>query len=153
MNFIAPCKPVPAETAWPLVADAAVSAPRRPISGIVGWAHEVFVIDSDSTDRQVEIATTYNAKIDQYPFETYSRKRNWAQTNLLLANEWIYHIDADERVSPPMVAELQKFLGENSIDQQIRGLEVRRLIVFEGRHKLIGTPYRAKAVATPPPVR
>ncbi|MCS6319344.1 MAG: glycosyltransferase family 2 protein [Nitrospira sp.] len=151
MNIIAPCNPEPAETACPLVADAAVPAQRLPISvivvtyneeaniaacleTIVGWAHEVFVVDSDSTDRTVEIATQYNAKIYQHPFETYSRKRNWAQTNLPLANEWVCHIDADERVSPAMVAELQKFFSEKPIDPQIRGLVARRPIVFEGRH-------------------
>lgn len=151
MNIIAPCNPVPAEKTCPLVADTAVPAQRLPISvivvtyneeaniaacldTIVGWAHEVFVVDSDSTDRTVEIAKTYNAKVFQHPFETYSRKRNWAQTNLPLANEWVCHIDADERVSPAMVAELQKLFGEKPIDPQIRGLVVRRLIVFEGRH-------------------
>jgi glycosyltransferase involved in cell wall biosynthesis len=100
---------------------------------IVDWAHEVFVVDSDSTDRTVEIATKYNAKIFQHPFETYSRKRNWAQANLPIANEWVCHIDADERVSPAMVAELRKCFGDKPMDPKIRGLVVRRLIVFEGR--------------------
>lgn len=101
---------------------------------IVGWAHEVFVVDSDSTDRTVEIATKYNAKIFQHPFETYSRKRNWAQANLPIAKEWVCHIDADERVSPAMVAELRKFFGSAPRHERIRGLVVRRLIVFGGKH-------------------
>lgn len=100
---------------------------------IVGWAHEVFVVDSNSTDRTVEIAKQYNAEVFQHPFETYSRKRNWAQLNLPITNEWVCHIDADERVSPAMVDELRRCFGDTALDPQIRGLVVRRLIVFEGR--------------------
>lgn len=103
------------------------------LDSIVSWANEVFVVDSDSTDRTVEIATQYQARIFQHPFETYSRKRNWAQANLPIANEWICHIDADERVSPAMVAKLRQCFGETPLDQRINGLVVRRLIVFEGR--------------------
>lgn len=139
-----------AEESDSIVADALRPADRLPISvivltyneeanigpcldTIVGWANEVFVVDSDSTDRTVEIATGYQAKIFQHPFETYSRKRNWAQANLPIANEWICHIDADERVSPAMVAKLRQCFGDTSLDQRINGLVVRRLIVFEGR--------------------
>lgn len=108
---------------------------------IVNWAHEVFVVDADSTDQTVKIATKYTVKIFQHPFETYSLKWNWAQANLPLANEWVCHIDADERVSPPMIEELRKVFADKPVDQQIRGLVVRSLIVFEGSHIKHGGNY------------
>lgn len=150
MNFVSRSENLLGEEAGGLLTDSVAPPQLLPISvivmthneeanigscleTIVDWADEIFVVDSGSTDRTVEIATKYHAKVFQHPFETYSRKRNWAQTNLPIANEWVCHIDADERVSPAMLAELRKCFADKSIDQHINGLVVRRLIVFEGK--------------------
>ncbi len=101
---------------------------------IVEWAGEVFVVDSGSTDRTLEIAARYTDKIIHHPFENYSRQRNWAQANLPLTYNWVFHIDADERVSPGLVTGLREFLINNTSAEQIAGLLVRRRIEFMGRH-------------------
>ena len=101
---------------------------------IVDWAHEVFVVDSGSTDRTLEIVRTFTDKVVSHPFENYSKQRNWAQTNLPLEHEWVCHIDADERVTLHLVSELRKLFDPSSTPADINGVMVRRQIVFAGRH-------------------
>ena len=48
----------------------------------VGWADAVFVVDSLSTDRTVEIAQTMGAQAHLHPFQGYAQQRNWALENL-----------------------------------------------------------------------
>src|SRR6185295_18982696 len=48
----------------------------------VAWADEVFVLDSFSHDRTVEIARENGAHVVQHAFESYSRQKNWALDNL-----------------------------------------------------------------------
>lgn len=135
----------------PVVAPQAGTVERLPISVIVltyneaaqldaclrsvaDWAGQVFVVDSGSTDTTLEIARRYTSLIYEHPFENYSRQRNWAQSNLPLTYDWVFHIDADERVSPELATELRKFFVKDTQVQQIAGLLVRRRINFMGRH-------------------
>ena len=62
------------------------------------WADEIVVADSFSTDRTVEIARRYGARIEQIPFEGFGKLRNEAVS--LCAHEWIFSLDADERCTP-----------------------------------------------------
>lgn len=101
---------------------------------IVGWAGELFVVDSGSSDRTLEIARQYTDKIVQHPFENYSRQRNWAQTNLPITHDWVFHMDADERVTPELAAALQERFGSEASSGMVAGFLIRRRIEFLGRH-------------------
>lgn len=101
---------------------------------IAGWAHEVFVVDSGSTDRTLDIVRTFTDKVVYHPFENYSKQRNWAQTSLPLGQEWVCHIDADERVTPHLESELRRFFASAPAREHVKGLMIRRQIVFAGRH-------------------
>ena len=104
------------------------------LESVVSWAGEVVVVDSGSSDRTTEIVSQFTDKIYYNKFENYSFQRNWAQDNLPLAFQWLFHVDADERVSVDLVSELQSIFKNGEANQAIAGYLVRRRIEFLGRH-------------------
>jgi glycosyltransferase involved in cell wall biosynthesis len=100
---------------------------------IVDWAGAVFVVDSGSTDHTLEMVAKYTANVVQHPFENYSRQRNWAQNNLPLTYDWVFHVDADERVTPELVDGLRRFFAGEAQTHRADGVLVRRRIQFMGR--------------------
>ncbi len=62
----------------------------------------VFVVDSGSTDRTLEILASRKVAIALHPFENYAQQRNWAQENAPFQTEWVLHLDAGERLTPEM---------------------------------------------------
>jgi glycosyltransferase involved in cell wall biosynthesis len=74
------------------------------------WADEVMVLDSGSTDRTVEIARTLGAQVFFHPFKNYADQRNYALS--LVRTEWVFFVDADERVPPELAAEVREAAQE-----------------------------------------
>ena len=70
----------------------------------VAFAEEIIVIDSFSTDKTVELAESRGVKIVQRKFDNFSNQKNFALD--LASHEWIYVLDADERVSPALRSEI-----------------------------------------------
>ncbi len=101
------------------------------LKSVFGWVEEIFIVDSYSTDKTLEIAKKYTDKIYQHPFENYASQRNWAQENLPLKNEWVFHIDADERATPELAQELERIFSSPHIDAD--SFFISRRTVFMGR--------------------
>lgn len=78
------------------------------LRSIAWWVDEIFVVDSYSEDDTLRIARDFTDKVSQHPFESFAQQRNWAQDNLPLRNDWVLHLDADERVSLQLAAELKR---------------------------------------------
>ncbi len=81
----------------------------------VAWANEIVVVDSGSTDRTREIAREHGARV----IETADWLGFGAQKNRAIdacANEWILVLDADERVTDALCAEIQSALAAPSFD-------------------------------------
>ena len=76
------------------------------------WCDDVHVFDSCSSDRTVQIARDFGATVTQRPFDTESVHKNWGLDNIALRHDWIYQSDADERVTPELVAYLQAFVAD-----------------------------------------
>jgi glycosyltransferase involved in cell wall biosynthesis len=110
------------------------------LQSVADWAGEVFVVDSGSTDRTLEIAELFAARVVSHPFENYSQQRNWALDNLRPHYEWVFNIDADERVTPELAAQMERLFSDNEI-QNIAGIVVSRRTVFLGRPILHGGHY------------
>lgn len=75
----------------------------------VQWADAVLLEDSFSTDGTVEIARELGAHIFQNEFVNFAVARNTALANArALGAEWLFFIDADERVTPELAAEIRR---------------------------------------------
>jgi glycosyltransferase involved in cell wall biosynthesis len=72
----------------------------------LGFADEIVVLDSLSTDRTVEIARRFTDKISEREFTGYSDQKNAAVG--LAANDWVLIVDADEVVTAELAAEVRK---------------------------------------------
>lgn len=76
----------------------------------LAWADEIIVFDSFSTDGTVEIARAMGAKISQRKFDNYAGQRNAALEST--SAEWVFFVDADERATPELAAEIKSKLAE-----------------------------------------
>jgi len=94
----------------------------------VAWADEIFIVDSFSSDRTVEIAREHGTQVVQHAFETYSRQKNWALDNLPFRNEWVLIVDADERVPPELRCEIEHVVHNSWCD----GYYLNRRFIFLG---------------------
>jgi glycosyltransferase involved in cell wall biosynthesis len=95
----------------------------------VGWADEIVVVDSESTDRTREIATSLGARVLVNEWPGFSAQKQLAVDTA--ANDWILSLDADERVSDELRVEIVGLLkgGDPSAD----GYRIPRLSYYMGR--------------------
>jgi glycosyltransferase involved in cell wall biosynthesis len=73
------------------------------------WADDVVLIDSFSTDRTVEIATTLGARVVAVPFNGFGELRNRAIE--ACKHDWIFSLDADERCTEAVRDEILGLLA------------------------------------------
>ncbi len=101
------------------------------LASVAGWADEVFVVDSGSTDETVAIARASGARVVTHPFETHARQWTWALKNLPLRTGWVLALDADQQVTPELQADIHRALA--SPESAAAGYFVNRRQVFRGR--------------------
>jgi glycosyltransferase involved in cell wall biosynthesis len=77
----------------------------------VTWADEIVLVDSGSTDATVEIAKTYASKVVVRDWPGYGPQKNRALD--LARGEWVLSLDADERVTQELHAEIVNLLASN----------------------------------------
>lgn len=76
----------------------------------LAWADEIIVFDSFSTDGTVEIARAAGARVLQRQFDHYAGQRNAALKST--SAEWVFFVDADERATPELAAEIKCKLAQ-----------------------------------------
>jgi glycosyltransferase involved in cell wall biosynthesis len=97
----------------------------------VKWADEVFVVDSQSTDRSLEIAREHGVQVMQFQFNgTWPKKKNWALENLPFRNEWVFILDADEVLPGEAADEFRQAMANA---KEIAGYWINRRFLFMGR--------------------
>ena len=78
------------------------------------WADELIVVDSFSTDGTLEIAREFNARIVSEKFCGFGKLRNLALD--AARHDWIFSLDADERCTPELEAEIRRELAAPRFD-------------------------------------
>jgi len=94
----------------------------------VAWADERIVVDSESTDGTATIADRCGARVVVRPWPGYAAQKNVAAS--LAAHDWILSIDADERVTGELAAELRELLSR---EPRAAGYRVPRVTWHLGR--------------------
>jgi glycosyltransferase involved in cell wall biosynthesis len=90
---------------------------------------DIHVVDSFSTDDTVALCRQHGAQVTQHAFQNYGLQRNWAIDNLTLQYAWQLHLDADERLTPELIASVLA-LPDSPAES---GFLVPRLVQFLGR--------------------
>lgn len=95
----------------------------------VSWADEIIIVDSQSTDRTVELARQFTQKIFITEWKGFTAAKNFALQKV--SNEWVLSLDADERVTPELSFEIYRVITDNS--NNIVGFEIARRAYFLGK--------------------
>lgn len=90
---------------------------------------DIIVVDSVSSDRTVEIARQYPVRVVEHPFESHGKQRTWMLRSLETKYEWVYILEADERMTPELFEEcVQAIEGSEAI-----GYYVAERVIFMDR--------------------
>ncbi|MBM4286656.1 MAG: glycosyltransferase family 2 protein [Deltaproteobacteria bacterium] len=92
------------------------------------WADEIVVLDSNSTDRTVELARQYTDRVFSVPWQGFGKNKNQAIDEARM--QWIFVLDADERLSPALRQEITAIV---QADGPADGYRVPRRNHFCGR--------------------
>lgn len=83
---------------------------RRCLDNVSPIAEKIFIIDSYSTDKTLEIAKRYNnVEILQHTWENnHAKQFNWGLENASIHTKWVLRLDADEYLTPELIQELEQ---------------------------------------------
>jgi glycosyltransferase involved in cell wall biosynthesis len=101
------------------------------LASLRGLDSDIYVVDSGSTDATIAIAEQAGAHAVSHPFENHAHQLNWALKTLPIATAWVMRLDADERLTPELVTELNALLP--TAPAEVTGLMVKRRVYFWGR--------------------
>ena len=90
----------------------------------------VYVLDSCSSDGTQQLARDAGATVIEHAWEGYARQKNWGLDNLPFTGEWVFILDADERITPKLKCELEKVVND---PHAATGYYVNRLLLFMGK--------------------
>jgi glycosyltransferase involved in cell wall biosynthesis len=94
----------------------------------VRWAEEVVVVDSGSTDGTPEAARAAADRVLEHEYVNSAAQKNWALPRL--THRWVLIVDADERVTPALRAEIERVLADPG---RADGYWIRRANHFLGK--------------------
>ncbi|HAX75558.1 MAG TPA: glycosyltransferase [Cyanobacteria bacterium UBA11372] len=98
---------------------------------------EIIVVDSCSSDRTVEIASSYPVRVVQHKFESHGRQRTWMLQELTTKHEWVYILEADERMTKELFQECLAAIKS----QEYIGYYVAERVIFLGQWIRRSTQY------------
>ncbi|MGC9502302.1 glycosyltransferase family 2 protein [Baaleninema sp.] len=104
---------------------------------------DIVVVDSFSSDRTVKIARRYPVRVEQHRFESHGKQRTWMLRSIPTQYEWVYILEADERMTPELFEECQQVIQKNEagLQDDIVGYYVAERVIFMDRWIRRSTQY------------
>jgi len=96
----------------------------------VAWADEILIVDSESSDSTREVATQSGARVIVNPWPGFAAQKQFAVESA--SHEWIFSLDADERVSPELASSIAA-LRDQTDSNLLDGYRVARRAFYMGR--------------------
>ena len=90
---------------------------------------KIFILDSFSSDKTIEIALNNKIFIGQRKFTNFGDQWNFAINNLPIKTEWIIKLDPDERLTDKVVKNIRNEIKNNS---KFNGFSFDRRLFFLG---------------------
>jgi glycosyltransferase involved in cell wall biosynthesis len=99
------------------------------LDNIQGWAEQVFIVDSYSSDATIEIALRRGVHVVQRAFRGFGDQWNFALETLPISSKWTMKLDPDERLSDELKASVAKALKAD----ESYGYSLTRRLWFMGK--------------------
>ena len=110
------------------------------LRSVLGLNCPIFLVDSGSTDKTLEIVQEFPVQINHHPFQNYGQQRNWALKNLPIATSWVLNMDADHRMTPELAIEIEQSLSK-PVEENTKGFLISRRTIFLGKWMKHGGHY------------
>jgi len=101
---------------------------ERCLTNLKKVAEKIYIIDSYSTDKTIEIAESFGAVVYQNPWVNHSTQFNWALDNCPITTEWTMRMDCDEYLLDDLITEINTVLP--STPENIGGFIIKRRVIF-----------------------
>jgi glycosyltransferase involved in cell wall biosynthesis len=95
------------------------------------WSDDIVVFDSISKDRTLEVAQARGARVAQRQFDNYAAQRNAALNDVTYKYPWVLMVDADERVTAELAAEITAAVA--AAGPEVAMFRMRRKDFFLGK--------------------
>ena len=111
---------------------------ERCIKSLRSLVEDVVVVDSNSTDNTVQIATALGARILRNQWKNYATQFQWGLDNARITTEWVMRIDADEYFESDADVFLRRL---SKLEAEVTGVYIKRKYFFLGSWIRHGSMY------------
>ncbi len=112
---------------------------ERCLRSLLPIASKILIVDSFSTDRTVDIALSFGAKVVQRRWVNYANQFQWGLDNCGVDTKWVMRMDADEFLEIDLQQELKMLFEKDPVD--VDGIYIRRKVYFYGAWMRHGGTY------------
>jgi glycosyltransferase involved in cell wall biosynthesis len=103
------------------------------IPAVKDWADKVWVVDSESTDRTLEIAREHGCGVRVQKWLGFAGQKNWAIDNLPIESDWVMIVDGDEVILPELRDEILKLCARPVDEVPEAAFYINRYFIFLGK--------------------